>query len=77
LSRSLNFNDVKGRAYQAVYNRENRTHIQCKGYAGTSMYDLTEATGLTKGSIYGNFENKDDVALAGFRPQLQPNSRIP
>ncbi|GAA4338389.1 TetR/AcrR family transcriptional regulator [Mucilaginibacter gynuensis] len=37
-----------------------------KGYAGTSMSDLTEATGLTKGSIYGNFENKEEVALAVF-----------
>jgi len=37
-----------------------------KGYAGTSMSDLTHATGLTKGSIYGNFENKDEVALAAF-----------
>jgi len=37
-----------------------------KGYAGTSMNDLTAATGLTKGSIYGNFANKDEVALAAF-----------
>jgi len=37
-----------------------------KGYAGTSLNDLTKATGLTKGSIYGNFDNKDDVALAAF-----------
>jgi TetR/AcrR family transcriptional regulator, transcriptional repressor for nem operon len=37
-----------------------------KGYAGTSINDLTSATGLTKGSIYGNFENKDEVALAAF-----------
>ncbi|HEX2846496.1 MAG TPA: TetR/AcrR family transcriptional regulator [Chitinophagaceae bacterium] len=37
-----------------------------KGYAGTSLNDLTKATGLTKGSIYGNFENKDEVALAVF-----------
>jgi len=37
-----------------------------KGYAGTSLGDLTQATGLTKGSIYGNFENKDEVALAAF-----------
>jgi AcrR family transcriptional regulator len=27
---------------------------------------MTEATGLTKGSIYGNFEDKDAVALAAF-----------
>lgn len=37
-----------------------------KGYAGTSLSDLTKATGLTKGSIYGNFQNKDEVALASF-----------
>ncbi len=37
-----------------------------KGYAGTSLTDITEATGLTKGSIYGNFANKDEVALAVF-----------
>ena len=37
-----------------------------KGYAGTSLSDMTEATGLTKGSIYGNFEDKDAVALAAF-----------
>jgi len=37
-----------------------------KGYAGTSMSDITDATGLTKGSVYGNFENKDEVALAAF-----------
>jgi TetR/AcrR family transcriptional regulator, transcriptional repressor for nem operon len=37
-----------------------------KGYAGTSLSDMTDATGLTKGSIYGNFANKDEVALAAF-----------
>lgn len=36
------------------------------GYVGTSMSDLTEATGLTKGAIYGNFENKEALALAAF-----------
>ena len=37
-----------------------------KGFAGTSLNDMTEATGLTKGSIYGNFANKDEVASAVF-----------
>jgi len=36
------------------------------GYAGTSMSDLTEATGLTKGALYGNFENKEALAMAAF-----------
>ena len=42
-----------------------------KGYEGTSMSDITNATGLTKGSIYGNFLNKDEVALAVFDYNLQ------
>ena len=37
------------------------------GYIGTSMSDLTDATGLTKGAIYGNFENKEALALAAFQ----------
>lgn len=37
-----------------------------QGYAGTSIADLEKATKLTKGSIYGNFENKEQVALAAF-----------
>lgn len=36
------------------------------GYAGTSLSDIVTATGLTKGSIYGNFDNKDAVAVAVF-----------
>ena len=36
------------------------------GYIGTSMSDLTEATGLTKGALYGNFENKEALALCAF-----------
>jgi len=28
---------------------------------------MTEVTGLTKGSIYGNFKNKDDVAVEAFK----------
>jgi AcrR family transcriptional regulator len=45
-----------------------------KGYHGTSMSDIMEATGLTKGGIYGNFKKdgkdkkgvKDEIALAAF-----------
>ncbi len=37
-----------------------------KGYEGTSLTDLTSATKLTKGSIYGNFRNKEEVAAAAF-----------
>ncbi len=47
-----------------------------KGYAGTSMSDLTEATQLTKGSIYGNFENKEEVALAVFDYTIARRDKI-
>lgn len=42
-----------------------------KGFAGTSITDIEAATGLTKGSIYGNFANKDEVALAVFDYNLK------
>ncbi|GAA3611696.1 TetR/AcrR family transcriptional regulator [Flavivirga amylovorans] len=37
------------------------------GYAATSLSDVTNATGLTKGAIYGNFKNKEDLAIAAFK----------
>lgn len=37
------------------------------GYAATSMRDITEATSLTKGAIYGNFKNKEELAIAAFK----------
>ena len=37
------------------------------GYIGTSMSNLTDATGLTKGALYGNFENKEALSLAAFK----------
>ncbi|WP_299440566.1 TetR/AcrR family transcriptional regulator [uncultured Aquimarina sp.] len=36
------------------------------GYAATSLSDITKATGLTKGAIYGNFKNKEELAIAAF-----------
>lgn len=41
-----------------------------KGYFATSMADITEATGLTKGSIYGNFKNKEELAIAAFHKNV-------
>jgi len=37
------------------------------GYSATSMADLTEVTGLTKGAIYGNFKNKEELAFVAFK----------
>ena len=46
-----------------------------RGYHGTSMADIMQATGLTKGGIYGNFRReglnkqgvKEEIAIAAFR----------
>jgi AcrR family transcriptional regulator len=38
-----------------------------KGFHGTSLAELTAATGLTKGALYGNFQDKDEMALEAFQ----------
>ncbi|MEN9520662.1 MAG: hypothetical protein RLZZ381_3250 [Cyanobacteriota bacterium] len=37
-----------------------------KGYAGSSITDIMQATGLKKGGIYNHFASKDELALAAF-----------
>ncbi|MBF4505305.1 TetR/AcrR family transcriptional regulator [Flavobacterium sp. JLP] len=38
-----------------------------QGYVGTSLTDISNVTGLTKGAIYCNFSNKEDLALKSFQ----------
>jgi TetR/AcrR family transcriptional repressor of nem operon len=40
-----------------------RDQFWSAGYAGTSLDDLTEATGLGRGSLYGAFGDKHDLFL--------------
>ena len=42
-----------------------------QGYIGTSLSDLTAATKLTKGALYCNFLNKDELALRSFKYNLK------
>lgn len=37
-----------------------------KGYAGSSIADIMQATGLKKGGIYNHFKSKDELAIAAF-----------
>lgn len=37
-----------------------------RGYSATSLSDITSAVGLTKGAIYGNFKNKEELALKAY-----------
>lgn len=41
------------------------------GYEATSMSDITKVTGLTKGAIYGNFENKQHLAIEAFNYNIR------
>lgn len=37
-----------------------------KGYENTSLSDIQKATKLTKGAIYGNFTDKNELAIAAY-----------
>jgi len=41
------------------------------GFVATSMADITKVTGLTKGAIYGNFENKEHLAIEVFNYNIR------
>lgn len=38
-----------------------------KGYADTSLADLLDEVKLTKGSLYGNFASKEEIAVEAFK----------
>jgi len=43
------------------------TLFNLRGYSGTSLQDIMEATGLSKGGLYGHFKGgKEEIALAAF-----------
>lgn len=42
-----------------------------KGYAGTSIQDIMDETGLKKGGIYGHFTSKEELAAEAFRYSYQ------
>lgn len=42
-----------------------------KGYKSTSLSDITDATGLTKGAIYRHFENKECLEIEAFQKMMQ------
>jgi TetR/AcrR family transcriptional regulator, transcriptional repressor for nem operon len=37
------------------------------GFDGTSLAELCRVTGLTKGALYGNFADKEELAIEAFR----------
>ncbi|HEY8934557.1 MAG TPA: TetR/AcrR family transcriptional regulator [Cyclobacteriaceae bacterium] len=42
-----------------------------KGYEATSLSDLIDVTGLTKGALYGNFKDKEEISMEAFKYSMQ------
>jgi TetR/AcrR family transcriptional repressor of nem operon len=42
-----------------------------KGYTGTAISDIMKITGLSKGCIYGNFKDKNEIAIAAFEYNMK------
>lgn len=47
-----------------------------KGFDGTTLSELTKATGLTKGALYGNFSDKDELASEAFRYSIHKVKKL-
>ncbi len=54
---------VPGSSHEADVVAAARDEFWTRGYAATSVDDLTAATGLGKGSLYGAFGDKHDLYL--------------
>jgi len=57
---------TKGEETRAMILQRSAQVFNRKGYFGTSISDIMEATGLEKGGIYNYFQSKDDLALQAF-----------
>ena len=47
-----------------------------RGFAGTTVSELMDATGLKKGGIYRHFAGKEELALAAFDHAFEVISRL-
>ena len=47
-----------------------------RGFAGCSMQDIMEATGLQKGGLYRHFASKEELAEEAFRYSLKQAAKI-
>lgn len=56
----------KSEKTRAFIIHESAPIFNTKGYESTSLSDIQEVTKLTKGAIYGNFSDKNELAIAAF-----------
>lgn len=56
----------KGRKTRQLITQEALQLFSVKGYFNTSISDIQEATGLTKGGLYCHFKSKEDIWFAVY-----------
>ena len=52
----------KGRKTRQLITQKALQLFSVKGYFNTSISDIQEATGLTKGGLYCHFKSKEDIS---------------
>lgn len=50
--------------------------IRCKGYAGTSVEDLCQKAGVTKGAFFHHFKSKEDLAISAAQYWSQVTDQV-
>jgi TetR/AcrR family transcriptional regulator, transcriptional repressor for nem operon len=66
----------KGEATRQRIIQEAAPIFNQNGYAGCSIADLMQATGLEKGGIYRHFANKEELAAEAFRFALAQSVKL-
>jgi AcrR family transcriptional regulator len=61
--RRLTREESKARTRQELLRAAQRLFLR-NGFVATSLSDIAEEAGLTKGAVYSNFESKEDLFLA-------------
>jgi AcrR family transcriptional regulator len=62
---------TKGESTRQKIIRQAAPLFNQRGFAGASMSDIMEATGLEKGGLYRHFSSKQELAAEAFRYTLQ------
>ncbi|WP_340646720.1 TetR family transcriptional regulator [Phenylobacterium sp.] len=63
--------DKRERTRHALLKAASAT-IREKGYEGTTLDDVAGRAGMSRGAIYGNFKNRDDLFMAVAQDQWRP-----
>src|SRR5687768_14502723 len=61
--RRLTREESKARTRQELLRAASRLFLR-NGFVATSLADIAEEAGLTKGAVYSNFESKEDLFVA-------------